>query len=88
MTINNLLPYVRETRQYGCTYVHAAVRRTVYGWQGIEGQLDGETVVATFGSWGRSLQGGGHKYKAHLNYKATGKPVLSKDFDRVQALAA
>jgi hypothetical protein len=77
MNIQSILPYVRETRQYGSTYVHAAVRAAVHGWQGIEGSLNGERVVATFCGYGRSLQSGGHKYKAHVRYVATGKPVPS-----------
>jgi hypothetical protein len=78
MTIQDLIPYVKETRQYGATYVHAAVRRAIHGWEGIQGSLNGEQVVATFAGYGRSLQSGGHKYKAHLNFVATGKPVPSK----------
>jgi hypothetical protein len=77
MNIQSILPYVRDTRQYGSTYVHAAVRNAVHGWQGIEGSLNGERVVATFCGYGRSLQSGGHKYKAHVRYVATGKPVPS-----------
>lgn len=78
MTIQTLLPYVRSTRRYGATYVHAAVRASIDGCQGIEGTLDGKRVVATYGSYGRSLVVGGHKYKAHCRYIASGKPVPSK----------
>jgi hypothetical protein len=78
MNIQSILPYVTQTRRYGSTYVHAAVRNAVHGWQGIEGTLNGERVVATFCGYGRSLQGGGHKYKAHVRYVANGKPVPSK----------
>lgn len=78
MKIQSLLPYVRDTRCYGSTYVHAAVRRAVSGWQGVEGSLNGERVIATFCGYGRSLESGGHKYKAHLRFAATGKPVPSK----------
>lgn len=78
MKIQTLIPYVRDTRQYGSTYVHAAVRKAIHGWQGVEGSLNGERVVATFCGYGRSLQSGGHKYKAHLRFAATGKPVPSK----------
>jgi len=88
MTILNLLPYVRETRWYGVTYVHSAVRAAVHGWQGLEGTLDGRTVRATYCGWGRSLQTArGHKYKAHLRYVDTDKPVPSKLIDRVQPIA-
>jgi hypothetical protein len=79
MNIQTLLPYVQQTRRFGATYVHSAVRKAVHGWQGIEGELNGERVVATFCGWGRSLQTPkGHKYKAHLRYVASGKPVPSK----------
>ena len=78
MNISNLLPYVTETRRYGVTYVHAAVRRFTPGWEGFLGTLDGELVRATYCGWGRSLQTrNGHKYKAHVRYERTGKPVPS-----------
>lgn len=78
MKITQLLPYVRDTRSYGHTYVHSAVRKAIHGWQGVEGTLNGQAVVATFCGYGRSLQSGGHKYKAHLRFVASGKPVPSK----------
>jgi len=77
MNITNLLPYVTQTRRFGSTYVHATVRASVTG-QGITGTLNGEPVVATYSGYGRSLQGGGHKYKAYCRYVASGKPVPSK----------
>lgn len=89
MTILNLLPYVKETRWYGVTYVHSAVRAAMHGWQGLEGTLDGRTVRATYCGWGRSLQTArGHKYKAHLRYVDTDKPVPSKLIDQVQPIAS
>jgi len=79
MNIKTLLPYVKETRCFGQTYIHSAVRKAIFGWQGVEGELNGERVIATFCGWGRSLQTPrGHKYKAHLRFVATGKPVPSK----------
>lgn len=78
INIQSFLPYVRQTRQFGSTYIHAHIRKAVFGWEGIEGRLDGERVVATFCGYGRSLENGGHKYKAHLRYVASGKPVPSK----------
>jgi hypothetical protein len=78
MKIQDLIPYVTQTRRYGSTYVHSAVRSAVNGWQGVTGTLNGERVVATFGGYGRSLQNGGHKYKASLRYVVSGKPVPSK----------
>jgi len=50
MTIINLLPYVRETRRFGVTYVHSAVRAAVHGWDGLTGTLDGRPVRATYQS--------------------------------------
>jgi len=73
-----LLGYVFETRRFGATYVHSCVRRSVMGWQGAEATLDGRAVRLTFGSYGRSLQAGGHKYKAWARYTDTGKPVPTK----------
>jgi len=78
MKIQNLIPYVIETRQFGSTYVHSAIRKAIHGWKGLQGSLNGEQVVATFTGYGRSLQAGGHKYKAHLRYVESGKPVPSK----------
>ena len=78
MNITNLLPYVRATRAFGHTYVHANIRAAVNGWQGVTGTLDGQAVVATYSGYGRSLAVGGHKYKAHCRYVASGKPVPSK----------
>ena len=77
-TIQTLLPYVTQTRRYGSTYVHAGIRKAIHGWQGVEGVLNGERVIATYSGYGRSLAVGGHKYKAHLRFVATGKPVASK----------
>ena len=78
MSIQSILPYVCQTRRFGHTYIHASIRASIDGWQGVEGTLNGERVIATYSSYGRSLQSGGHKYKAHVKYIATGKPVPSK----------
>jgi hypothetical protein len=84
MTILNLLPYVRETRRFGVTYVHSATRSAV-GWDGLAGTLEGRPVRVTYCGWGRSLQAPkGHKYKAHLRYVDTDKPVPTKLIDQVQ----
>lgn len=78
MKIQVLLPYVKDTRNYGYTYIHSTIRSGIFGWQGVEGTLNGEKVIATFCGYGRSLENGGHKYKAHLRFVASGKPVPSK----------
>ena len=78
MNIITLLPYIRATRSYGHTYIHAAIREAAYGHTGFIGTLDGEPVRATYCGWGRSLQSPrGHKYKAHIRFEGTGKPVPS-----------
>jgi hypothetical protein len=75
INIVHLIRYVRDTRMYGVTYVHASIRRAFYPWEGAIGTLDGRLVRATYGSWGRSLQAKGHKYKAWMRFEDTGKPV-------------
>ena len=60
--------YVLQTRRYGSCYVKVGDRPHF-------GTVDG--ITYSFTSWGRSLQSGGHKYKAHANYADTGKPVPS-----------
>lgn len=72
-----LIGYVIETRRYGQTYVHACVRRSIYRFDGILGEVNGRRVRLTWTGWGRSLQSGGHKYKAHARY-CDGKPVPTK----------
>jgi len=57
------------TRDFGHTYVHAA-------WRG-ENYVH-ENIVFAWSSWGRSLAGGGHKYKVHARYTTTGEPVPTK----------
>jgi hypothetical protein len=88
MSIHALLPYVRATRTHGNTYIRADVRQTMHGLNGIEGQLDGKTVVATFYGCGHNSKRGNYKYRAQLRYLATGKPVASRDIDRVQVQTA
>jgi hypothetical protein len=83
MKIQDLIPYVCQTRKFGSTYIHSAVRKAVAGYDGLEGTLNGERVVGTFGGYGRSLQNGGHKYKALLRYVVSGKPVPSKFFSSI-----
>ena len=61
-----------HTRTYGHCYVHA--RKRAPG--GIVGIYEG--IVFFHGSYGRSLQAGGHKFKVHARYEGTGKPVPSE----------
>jgi len=85
MTIIDLLLYVKETRRFGVTYVHSSVRSAVRGWDGLCGTLEGRPVRATYCGWGRSLQSKrGHKYKAHLRYEDSGKPVPTKLINQVE----
>jgi hypothetical protein len=84
VNIHNFMHYVWQTRMYGVTYVHAEIRRAVHSWEGALGTLDGRLVRATYGSWGRSLQAKGHKYKAWLRFEDTGKPVPTARLRDVQ----
>ena len=65
--------YVRQTRLYGSCYVKVSDRANF-------GTVDG--IAYSFRSYGRSLQNGGHKYKAYANYADTGKPVPTKLLSR------
>lgn len=62
------------TRTWGHTYVHAKMRGIEFCW------ACPKTGHLTFiwGSYGRSLAGGGHKYKVRAVYCATGRPVPTK----------
>jgi len=71
----NLIAYVQCTRRYGQCYVHANVRRSMFRFDGVLGEVGGRRVRLTWTGWGRSLQSGGHKYKAHARFTDTGKPV-------------
>ena len=73
----NLIAYVQCTRRYGNCYVHACVRRSMFRFDGVLGEVNGRRVRLTWTGWGRSLQSGGHKYKAHARY-CDGKPVPTK----------
>ena len=58
---------VLKTRSFGHTYVHVgAAHEFEYG-----------DIVFTVTSYGRSLQGGGHKYKVYAT--RDGKPVSSAE---------
>lgn len=61
---------VMATRTWGHTYIHAARRD--------HARFLHQDIAFTWRSWGRSLLGGGHKYKAHARYISTGKPVPTK----------
>jgi hypothetical protein len=75
-----LTNYVLQTRRFGHTYVHAAVRMAVdFNWHHKVGD-----VVFSINGYGRSLQGGGHKYKVHARYD-NGKPVPSKVLKSIAA---
>jgi hypothetical protein len=83
INIRSVLGYVFDTRRHGQTYVHSQIRDHCPGWSGIAGMLDGKAVKVTWTSYGRSLSAGGHKYKAHCRYVDTGKPVLTRDLNKV-----
>lgn len=58
---------VLKTRSFGHTYVHSGGRRA----------FEHGDIYFSVSGYGRSLQGGGHKYKVHA-YR-DGKPVPSKE---------
>jgi len=60
---------VKQTRQYGSCYVHSGMRVNL--------KIDGISFCVT--GYGRSLQGGGHKYKVYAYSIETGRPVPTKD---------
>lgn len=57
---------VRKTRAFGSCYLHT----------GLPSAFEEDGITYTVTGYGRSLQGGGHKYKAYAH--RDGKPVLSK----------
>lgn len=79
-----LVAYALQTRNFGHTYVHSAVRQAVDFH--FRHEVDG--MVFRISSYGRSLQGGGHKYKVHAISIANGKPVPSKVLKSTFATAA
>ena len=64
-----------QTRRYGHCYVHSGARDAAEFAFRAHQTADGITFSYT--GWGRSLAGGGHKYKVHACY-ADGRPVPTK----------
>jgi hypothetical protein len=73
----NLIAYVQCTRRYGHCYVHACVRQSMFSFEGVIAEVNGRRVRLTWTGYGRSLQSGGHKYKAHARFQDTDRPVPS-----------
>lgn len=82
--VRSLISYALQTRDFGHTYVHSAVRQAVDFR--FRHEVDG--MIFRISSYGRSLQGGGHKYKVHAISIANGKPVPSKVLKSTFAAAA
>jgi hypothetical protein len=82
----NIQKYIRETRKFGHTYIHASIRREFFSFIGIPVEVDGRKARLTWAGFGRSLQVGGHKYKAHLNWEDNGRPVPSKLIGKIQRI--
>jgi hypothetical protein len=61
------------TRAFGHTYIHKKMRGIDYCHSHVTGDM---TFI--WGSYGRSLAGGGHKYKVRAVYTATAQPVPTK----------
>ena len=71
-----IIAYVLQTRRYGSTYIHAANRDAF-------GLIDG--VEYGWGSYGRSMQAGGHKHKAYA--RRDGKPVPTVELKQLATKA-
>jgi hypothetical protein len=77
----SLISYTLQTRTYGHTYVHSAVRASIgFCW---EHEQNGVRFRVT--GYGRSLQSRGHKYKVYANDAQTGKPVRTKELIKIFA---
>lgn len=63
-TTSKLICLALQTRRFGYCYVPAGIRRKIHGWQG----ETHDNIKLTFCGYGRSLEGGGHKYKVHARY--------------------
>jgi hypothetical protein len=57
---------VRKTRTYGSCYLHS----------GMPSEFESDGITYSVAGYGRSLQGGGHKYKAYAH--RDGKIVPTK----------
>lgn len=71
-TTSKLICLALQTRKFGHCYVPVGIRQKMYG-----GYDKYDNIELSFCSYGRSLQGGGHKYKVHARYP-DGKPVPTK----------
>lgn len=75
--LNYWVAQALKTRRFGHTYVHSGARAAAqFSFRAF--QHDGITFSYT--GYGRSLQGGGHKYKVHA--RKDGKPIPSKVLKR------
>jgi hypothetical protein len=86
--IITLVNNVRQTRRYGQTYVRSAIRAEVIGWEGVTAQIGDRAVILTYSGYGRSLSAGGHKYKAHVRFADTDRPVPTKDLHLIASAPA
>ena len=80
VTTDLWIAYTMQTRRFGSCYVHSAARRNGnHSWSAHCVTLaDGRGVTFSWSGYGRSLQAGGHKFKVHARFSATGLPVPSK----------
>ena len=78
--------YIGDTRRYGSTYVHSEVRSSTFAHDVVSSaNINGRPVRLRYTGYGRSLQSGGHKYKAYSWYRDTNRPVASKDLEKITA---
>ena len=78
----------RQTRTHGHCYVHAGARaESEAPFRAFLATHGGRDVRFSFCGWGRSLTTRkGHKYKVHVRYVDTGKPVPTKALAELKPL--
>ncbi len=85
--LNYWIALAVQTRRFGHAYVHAGARRSAgFAYHAFKARHGDCEVLFSYRGWGRSLTTSkGHKYKVHVRYADTGKPVPSKDLRKLEA---
>ena len=73
-TVKYFLKAALETRRYGSTYIHVGKRIGGFNYKNLR---------IFYTSFGKSLQNGGHKFKAYAWYVEDNKPVPSKEIKKM-----
>lgn len=77
--LETLIGYVKDSRQYGATYIHSEVRDMVGGRSGMSVWVNGRDAVIKYHEADHILAGG----QVVINYTDDGNPVPTKLLDRV-----